>query len=70
MKMVKKLFAIATVLCMTFAMGICAYAAEITTDEQKLIDVLKTGVVVEGKTVKIPGKYINQAESYLMKKDV
>lgn len=70
MKMIKKLFVVAAVVCMTFAMSICACAAEITTDEQKLIDVLKAGVVVEGKTVKIPGKYINQAESYLMRKDV
>ena len=70
MKMVKKLFVVVAVLCMTFAMSICAFAAEITTDEQKIIDVLKAGTVVDGKTVKIPAKYINQAESYLMKKDV
>ena len=70
MKMVKKLFVVVAVLCMTFAMSISAFAAEITTDEQKIIDVLKAGAVVDGKTVKIPAKYINQAESYLMKKDV
>lgn len=70
MKMIKKLFVIVAVLSLTLAMSICACAAEITSDEQTLIDVLKAGVVVDGKTVKIPTKYINQAQSYLAKKDV
>ena len=70
MKMMKKMLVIVAVLSFTLAMSICACAAEITSDEQTLIDVLKAGVVVDGKTVKIPAKYINQAQSYLANKDV
>ena len=66
----KKLIGFVAVLSMVFAMAITASAAQITSDEQTLIDVLKAGVVVDGKTVKVPAKYINQAESYLMNKDV
>lgn len=66
----KKLIGFVAVLSMVFAMAITASAAQITSDEQTLIDVLKAGVVVDGKTVKVPTKYINQAESYLMNKDV
>lgn len=66
----KKLIGFVAVLSMVFAMAITASAAQITSDEQTIIDVLKAGVVVDGKTVKVPTKYINQAESYLMNKDV
>ena len=70
MKMFKKLVAVTTVLCMTFAMSICAFAAEITAEEQEIIDALRAGVVVDGETVTIPENYINQAESYLMREDI
>ena len=66
----KKLIGFVAVLSMVFAMAITASAAQITSDEQTIIDVLKAGVVVDGRTVKVPTKYINQAESYLMNKDV
>lgn len=56
-------------MCGMFMVG--AHAAEgITADEQKILDALNAGVVVDGTTVNVPAEYINQAESYLKTNDV
>ncbi len=70
MKMFKRLFAVVAVLSMTFAMTICASAAEITAEEQAILDELSAGVEVDGVLVTVPADYMNQAEAYLLNEDV
>lgn len=60
-----------TSLAMCGMFAVSAHAADgITADEQKVLDNLKSGVVVEGTTVNVPAEYINQAESYMKTNDV
>lgn len=67
----KKLLCFMTSLAMCGMFMVGAHAAEgITADEQKILDALNAGVVVDGTTVNVPAEYINQAESYLKTNDV
>ncbi|MEG0660811.1 MAG: hypothetical protein RR443_09575 [Anaerorhabdus sp.] len=57
-------FIATVVLCATFSITANA-ASGITPEEQQILDLLKAGVVVEGKTVTLDSSYLVQAENYL-----
>lgn len=59
--------AVATMLCLAGTMT--AFAAGISTDEQAIIDKLKAGFTVDGKTVSVPTDIINQVENEFMKNE-
>lgn len=56
-------FVTSMALCGLFAVNVSA-ADGINSEEQAIIDTLKAGVSVEGKTVTVPGEYVNAAEKY------
>lgn len=67
----KKFLCFMTSLAMCGMFALNTHAAEgITADEQKVLDALNAGVVVEGTTVNVPAEYINQAETFLKTNDV
>lgn len=67
----KKFLCLVSSLAMCAMFAVSANAAEgITADEQKIIDNLKSGVVVEGTTVNVPDTYLNAVEKELAVMDV
>lgn len=67
----KKILCFVTSLAMCGLFAVNVNAAEgITADEQAILNELKAGVEVDGKTVSVPAEYINQAESFLKTNDV
>ncbi len=55
---------------MAAAMCFCASAATLDTNEQKVLDAMKSTVTVDGKTVAIPADLLTQVENYLKRDDV
>ncbi len=69
--MKKKLLAIIAAMSMAVAFALPAFAAGgISAQEQELLNKFKAGVVVDGKTITPPQKYIAQAENYLKNDDL
>lgn len=68
----KKFVAIIIAVIMIVACALSGSAATgITTEEKKIIDALSEKITMaSGKVVALPGRYINQAEDYLMKADL
>lgn len=67
----KKFLCFVTSLAMCGMFAVSAHAAEgITADEQKILDAITAGVVVDGVTVTVPEGYVNQATDFLKKNDV
>lgn len=68
----KKIFSLITsiALCFTCASTTINAASGINTNEKKILDSLKTGVRVDGKTVNLNVSYINAAETYFAGDDV
>lgn len=56
---------LALVMCSMF-LAVSVSAAGINTYEQEVQDNLSQSIVVDGKTVKLPAEYYNQAKNYLM----
>lgn len=68
----KKIIAIiltVMVLVVPFTVSVAA-AGAINTDEQRILDVLRTEVKVNGKTFTVPVEYVNQSENYFKTIDV
>lgn len=53
--------------CALFAVTTISAAGGIDTNEKKVLDSLRAGVVVDGKVVSLDEAYISQAETYFMK---
>lgn len=68
----KKLLSSLLVACLMFVASISATSAvgTITADEQKIIDALQAGVVVDGTKVTLQAADINAAKTYLTNNDV
>lgn len=60
----KKLSAILISLVLVAASAVSAFAADINSSEQAVLDALGEGVAMSGGTMYIPDEYINQAENY------
>lgn len=57
---------LAFLLCLASSISAMA-ATGLTADEETILDKLRAGVEINGKTVEVPASYINQAENELMK---
>lgn len=67
----KKLLCFVTSVAMCGMFAVSTFAANgVTADEQKVLDNLKKGAVVDGVTVTVPTEYIGQAEAFLATNDV
>lgn len=60
----RKLSAILVALVLVAATAITAFAAGINSNEQAVLDELKTSVKMTGGEMVIPAEYVNQAENY------
>ncbi|MGX8833536.1 LPXTG cell wall anchor domain-containing protein [Amedibacillus sp. YH-ame6] len=56
--------------CATCALSPINATAGVDENEQAVLDILKSGINVNGKIVTIDSTYISQAESYFMRDDV
>lgn len=61
----KKFLSLITVLALVAVTAVSASAAGINAEEKKVLDTIKAGVTVNGKTVNVPDNYLVQAENYL-----
>lgn len=66
----KKFTAAFTAVLLVIASAITVFAAGINTNEQAILDELKTTVSMQGSTLSVPSSYINQAEAYFNTVDV
>lgn len=66
----KKILALILILGMFLSMLITANAAGISSDEQKILDALKSEIQLKSSTYKIPAEYINQTENFLNANDL
>lgn len=62
---------IATVICAVLAaVSLTASAAGLDVNKNRVLNRLKTGISVAGKSVSLPGELITQAENFLKRDDV
>ena len=60
----KKLSAILVALILAATTAVTAFAAGINSNEQAVLDELKTSVTMKDGEMYIPTEYVNQAENY------